>query len=69
MLKSRRQSSDQTKTESDKLQEIQPAPTKAKKNKLLLFFNRKKKTKVSDLWFHFQFRFIGIIYCIYGFRT
>jgi len=57
MSKSRRQSSDQTQTESDELQEIQPAPTNAKKNKLLLFFNRKKKTKVGALWFHFQFSF------------
>jgi len=45
--KSRRQSIEKTKNDSTDLLDRQLPPTKEKKNKLLLFFSRKKKSKVS----------------------
>lgn len=60
--KSRRRSTDETKTDPAELLERQSAPKKEKKNKLLLFFHRKKKPKVSAIMFtpnSFTFTFIS----------
>ena len=59
MSKSKRRSIDQTKTWSPESEsvDIQQAPTEKKINRLLLFFQRKRKPKVSAIYkFYFPFR-------------
>jgi len=73
MSKSKRLSTEQTKSGSPESLDIQQAPTE-KINRLLLFFHRKRKPKVCvSFHFHFRFRFmwhcVVIFSCVCGFQT